>query len=381
VGCLLSCCCAVWHAGTGGHCPNHTHTHPHHTNHPINQSTNQPTKQASKPPQPIHPCDDRQGLGAVATSTAALGLGQPASSASGAGPGGGVDSRRFKMVVQRLMRISLVVTMTWMLALSLDVATWALFFQNRLPPNSMSMVRLAALRSIGLMDAIILGNLFQVRVAPRAKEEGALSTIRLDWIGLDWIGLDGLGFDWIGFWLGLDGRHALSLSPPVHHQPTLTRISLPFPSHQHQHNHQHNHHHHQGLFAKLFSLFQRVRLWLSATLAALCACKGESKVKKQEPAPRRKDTNPTHPTHPTAPRTPHPTTTPLHKNTGRAGAAAMSGRQSRSATGNPSPSLPAPGGAAEGDLEARAVGEREATVVHGAARRVASLAGAIRVGR
>ena len=102
------------------------------------------------------------------------------------------------------MRICLTVTLIWVLSLSLDVATWALFFREhvrsacvyiyaficaclcryfpksyvrtarptlitphtqtkQIPPNWVSMVRIVALRSIGLIDAIILGNLFGVR--------------------------------------------------------------------------------------------------------------------------------------------------------------------------------------------------------------------------
>jgi hypothetical protein len=98
-------------------------------------------------------------MGAAATSTRDLGAG---TASAGGGAGAGVDSRRFKMVVQRLMRICLIVTATWLLALSLDITTWTLFFQEKLPPNGVNMTRIIALRSIGLMDAVILGNLFQV---------------------------------------------------------------------------------------------------------------------------------------------------------------------------------------------------------------------------
>ncbi len=102
-------------------------------------------------------------MGAAATSTRDVGAGT--ASAAPPGAGGGMDSRRFKTVVQRLMRICLMVTGTWFLALSLDIHTWTLFFQGRLPANGVNMTRIVALRSIGLMDAVILGNLFQVRLS------------------------------------------------------------------------------------------------------------------------------------------------------------------------------------------------------------------------
>lgn len=102
------------------------------------------------------------------------------------------------------MRICLTVTFIWGLALSLDVAAWTLFFREhvnirsrfglgidhwlttthvgrhtappiqtfpnqfinkpkQVPPQWVSMTRIITLRSVGLIDAIILGNLFGVR--------------------------------------------------------------------------------------------------------------------------------------------------------------------------------------------------------------------------
>lgn len=57
---------------------------------------------------------------------------QPSDAAAGGASGvGTVDTRRFKVVVQRLMRICLTVTMIWLLSLSLDVATWEMFFEEK----------------------------------------------------------------------------------------------------------------------------------------------------------------------------------------------------------------------------------------------------------
>lgn len=95
-------------------------------------------------------------MGAAASRTA-----RPTGSFGG---GGGVESTRFKSVVQRLMRISFAVTFMWLLALSLDVATWAVFFRQEVPPLSLPVARIVILQSIGFADAVILGNLFQVRL-------------------------------------------------------------------------------------------------------------------------------------------------------------------------------------------------------------------------
>ena len=44
------------------------------------------------------------------------------------------------------MRICLIVTFTWGIALILDIATWALFFTGRLLPAWMSTARVICLR-------------------------------------------------------------------------------------------------------------------------------------------------------------------------------------------------------------------------------------------